>query len=262
METLRTHWLTPDHGRDLLVVGPSLGTGVVALWQECARRTAGLAEIDVLAWDLPGHGAGAPATEEFTLEELAEAVTRAVHAARPGVQDRWVHAGVSVGGATGLHLAVAGAVRGSAVLCSGAKLGTAQSWGERAATVRSSGTAVMVDGSRQRWFAPGIEDRLPAVTEALLDTLVAADDESYALTCLALGQHDVREHLGQITVPVLLLGGAHDVVAPPEVQHEMARTIPEATVTILDDAAHLAPAEDPDGTARALTTWWSALGQA
>ncbi|MFC6421053.1 alpha/beta fold hydrolase [Ornithinimicrobium tianjinense] len=265
MLTLTTHWLTPTDpkpapgsapARDLVVVGPSLGTGVVALWQECARELAGLIDVDVLAWDLPGHGDGAPAREPFTLQDLAGAVVAAVALAAPGVAPgSWTHAGVSVGGATGLHLALAGAVRASAVVCSGPQLGSPEGWAERAEQVREHGTASMVDGSRERWFAPGFLERGPHVAARLLDTLRAADDESYALVCGALGQHDVRDRLGQITVPVLALGGAADPVAPPQVQEDLAAAVPGAEAVVLPGVGHLAPAEAPVATAEALARW-------
>lgn len=251
---ITTLWLTPDTGRPLLVVGPSLGTAVTPLWDRCAGQLAHLAEADVLGWELPGHGQGAPTTEPYALQELAAAVAAAVEQVRPGTG--WVHAGVSVGGATGLHLALAGKVRGSAVLCSGPKLGTPESWAERAATVREHGTAVMVDGSRQRWFAPGFTEREPDVAERLLGSLREADAESYAQVCGALGRHDVREDLAQIDVPVLLLGGADDAVAPPQLQEATGSGIPGSTVVVLDDVAHLAPAEDPVATAEAIAAWW------
>lgn len=82
--TLRGHWLTPDRGRQLLVVGPSLGTGVVALWDGCAQVVSDRAEVDVLGWDLPGHGDGEPFDEPFSLEDLASAVVTLVDRARPG----------------------------------------------------------------------------------------------------------------------------------------------------------------------------------
>lgn len=292
MLTLATHWLTApptgstDGRRDLLVVGPSLGTGVVALWAGCARELAAQLDVDILGWDLPGHGDGGPTDQPFTLQELAEAVVAAVGSAvedvavedssvgdgavedssvkdgsvKDGAPGRtvapWVHAGVSVGGATGLHLALAGQVRASAVLCSGPKLGTPESWTERAATVRGQGTAVMVDGSRERWFGPGFVDREPATADRLLATLAAADAESYAQVCGALAQHDVQADLASIDLPVLLLGGADDVVAPPQLQEATGAGIPGSTVVVLDGVAHLAPAEDPVGTARAIAAWW------
>jgi len=39
-----------------------------------------------------------------------------------------------------------------------------------------------------------------------------ADDESYALVCEALAAFDVRDDLGAISVPLLVLVGADDVV--------------------------------------------------
>lgn len=260
MSALRTHWLTPDTGHDLVVVGPSLGTAVVPLWQTCAQLLAERAEVDVLGWDLPGHGDGPPAAGPFTLEDLAAqvvAAVAAVAAARPG--EPWTHAGVSVGGAVGLHLARLGAVRASAVICSGPRLGTPPGWAERAGTVRRDGTGVMVDGSRERWFAPGFVEREPEVAERLLHSLREADAQSYALVCDALAAHDVRGALADIAVPVLALGGAHDQVAPPSMQEEMADALPDATVVILDEAAHLAPAEAPRASAETIASWLDRL---
>ena len=262
--TLRGHWLTPDTGRDLLVVGPSLGTGVVALWDECAGSVVAGAEVDVLGWDLPGHGDGDPYDEPFTLEDVARAVVALVDEVRPG--EGFVHAGVSVGGAVGLVLAVGDAlgaaaprVRGSVVCCSGARIGTPEGWRERADLVRRAGTPVMVEGSAQRWFAPGFLERSPRTGTGLLTTLQHADKDSYARVCEALAQHDVVDRLGAVTVPVLVLGGRHDAVCTPEQQQELAGQIPGSSLVIVEDAAHLAPAEQPVEVAGVLTDWLAGL---
>lgn len=265
--TLRGHWLTPDRGLPLLVVGPSLGTGVVPLWDDCARvlAQAADAEVDVLGWDLPGHGEGEPVDEPFTLEELAGAVVDLVERARPGAD--FVHAGVSVGGAVGLALAAGEGlregdrprVRGSAVICSGAKIGTAEGWAERADLVRRAGTPVMVEGSAQRWFAPGFIEREPRTATALLTTLQHADKDSYARVCDALGQADLRPHLAGISVPVLVMGGRHDAVVDPESQQALAAQIPDASLVIVEEAAHLAPAERPGEVAEVLAAWMAGV---
>lgn len=258
--TLTGHRLTPGTGRDLLVVGPSLGTGVVALWERCAELVADRAGVDVLGWDLPGHGDGEPLDEPFTLSDLARAVGELVERERPGA--RFWHAGVSVGGATGLHLAIAGGgrLRGSAVLCSDAQIGTPQAWAERAGVVRGSGTGAMVDGSLQRWFAPGVVRESPATVERLLETLRAADDASYARVCEALAGHDVRGQLAGIEVPVLVLGGRHDAVCTPQAQQRLADAVPGARLVVVEGAAHLAPAERPAEVAAALADWVAACG--
>ncbi|MGD8201245.1 alpha/beta fold hydrolase [Ornithinimicrobium sp. W1679] len=255
---LRGHWLTPDGGRPLLVVGPSLGTGVVALWQECARHLATLAAVDVLGWDLPGHGDGDPCPDAFTVEDLGRAVVALVDEVRP--REAFAHAGVSVGGVVGLALATgrsgaAARVLGSAVLCSGAKVGTAEGWHERAATVRRHGTGSMVEGSTQRWFAPGFLEREAGTAAALLAGLEQADDESYARVCEALAQADLRPFLADVRMPVLVLGGRHDQVVPPVTQEQLAAAVPGASVVIAEGSAHLAPAEQPLEVAEVLAGW-------
>lgn len=251
--SLRTCWLTEDRGRDLLVVGPSLGTGVQLLWQACADLIAEQTGMDVLGWDLPGHGGAAPADGPFSLAELASGVGAAASDAAP---DRpWAYAGVSVGGAVGLHLALAGLPQAVTVICSGARLGTAQGWAERAATIRTHGTSSLVEGSRQRWFAPGAQQHAPQMIDHLLESLIRTDAESYALVCAALGDHDLRAALPKIEVPVLVLGGAHDTVATPEVQRDTAQAIGGSHLVMLPNVAHLAPAEDAEGTADALSSW-------
>lgn len=254
---LTGQWLTPDRGRRLLVVGPSLGTGVVALWQECSRHL-GDHEVDVLGWDLPGHGDGEPSGEVFTVEDLGRAVVDLVERHRPGAP--FAYAGVSVGGLVGLALATgrSGAddrLTGSAVICSDAKVGTADGWHERAAAVRRDGTSSMVEGSRQRWFAPGFVEREARDTAALLTSLEHADDESYARVCEALAVADLRPWLAEVSVPVLVLGGRHDQVVPPESQERLTAAIPGATLVVAEGSAHLAPAEQPREVAELLAGW-------
>lgn len=94
--------------------------------------------------------------------------------------------------------------------------------------------SVMVEGSRERWFAPGYTEREPGVSIALLTSLEDADKNSHARVCEALGQGDLREGLGSVTVPVLVVGGRHDVVFPPEQQQELATAVPGARLVIVE----------------------------
>lgn len=265
--TLRGHWLTPDLRRPLLVVGPSLGTGVVALWDDCAQEMSDRTEVDVLGWDLPGHGDGDPVDERFTLEDIASAVVTLVDQARPGAD--FIHAGVSVAGGVSLALAVGRAlvergqqparVRAVAMICSGATFGTPQGWAERAELVRRAGTPVMVEASAQRWFAPGFIERSPRRATSLLTTLQHADKDSYARVCEALSVADFRADLPSIEVPVMVMGGRHDPVFDPGSQEQVAAAIPRSTLVTVEDAAHLAPAERPAEVGEVLARWIGGL---
>lgn len=239
----------------LLLVGPSLGTAVATLWARTAARLAG---VEVLGWDLPGHGASVPAHAPFTVLDLADAVEALCAAAGRG---RPVHyAGVSLGGAVGLTLAAGSASFASVTtLCAAPAIGEPRAWRGRAELVREKGTAAVVDGSRQRWFGPGFVEREPGVADVLLDGLRAADAESYALACEALASFDLSErHRGaQTTVPLLAVTGAHDVVVTSA---QVRKALPHAEHLELADCGHLPPAEQPAAVAELLTPWIARTG--
>jgi len=136
---------------DLLVVGPSLGTAVEPLWAAAASLLGDRCEV--VGWDLPGHGRSVPATEPFTVAELAVAVRR-LAAELAGEGRRAAYAGVSLGGAVALELALEPGVFGHVTcIASAARIGDATTWHERADLVRRAGTPVMVAPSSKRWFA-------------------------------------------------------------------------------------------------------------
>ncbi|KAD4060321.1 alpha/beta fold hydrolase [Arthrobacter yangruifuii] len=245
----------------VLIAGPSLGTAALPLW---SRAAAALDTYTVLAWDLPGHGASPAAEEPFSVADLAAAVATLVIGAR-GAGDipadaPVFYAGVSLGGAVGLQLGLDHGTLfdGIAVLCSGAKIGETAAWEERAETVRVQGTPTQVVGSGQRWFAPGFMDREPAVAAALLHSLQDADRFSYALCCRALATFDVRGRLPDITVPVLAVAGADDAVTPLSFAQLIADRVANGAAVVVDDAAHLVPAEQPAATADLLKDFFGA----
>jgi 3-oxoadipate enol-lactonase len=246
-----------DH--PLLVVGPSLGTSSI-LWNRVASLLGN--DYDVVAWDLPGHGVSPAATETFDVPALADAVVDLVDSIAPG--EAFHYAGVSLGGATGLQLGIKHGerLRSLSVQCSGARIGTPEGWLERAETVRTQGTPVMIQGSAQRWFAPGFLDREPEFGSRLLHSLRDADRFSYAFCCEALAAFDVREELGSIRVPTQVIAGALDGVATPSMAEEVAAGITAgggtATAVTLEGVAHQAPAEAPAHVAdlmRSLINW-------
>lgn len=233
----------------LLVLLPSLGT-TTELWDGVvARLAATSAAPRILRVDLPGHGASPATREAFTVAELAEAVLVLVANVGGGA---FHVAGDSLGGAVALELAltVPERVLSLSLFCTGAKIGTAEAWAERAAQVRASGTASVVAGSAVRWFAPGYLDAHPDGPGGhALMTLMDVDDESYALCCEALAGFDRRADLNSVRAPALVVAGAHDAVTTPGLMRELADALPDARFVELAHAAHLIPLEDPAETA-------------
>ncbi|MEV6491096.1 4-carboxymuconolactone decarboxylase [Actinoplanes sp. NPDC051633] len=233
-------------GRPLLVVGPSLGTSVEALWGRCVERLEG--RFHVIGWDLPGHGRSPAPSGAFSVGDVARAVLDLVG------DTPFRYAGVSAGGAIGLQLMLdaPGLVRAAVLLCTGATIGTPDGWRERAELVHSSGTAVMLEGSARRWFAPGFLDRAPSAGSALLHSLRDADAESYSRVCEMLAGHDLTARLPGITAPVLAVAGAQDEATPPAKLAEIAEGVRYGRLVVLEDTAHLAPAEHPATVAELL----------
>nr|WP_084467947.1 alpha/beta fold hydrolase [Promicromonospora sukumoe] len=278
-----------DASRPLLVLGPSLGTSVSALWEDAVPLIAGggagdragdravdraggravdraggmaegfAADVDVVGWDLPGHGTSPSPTadelEGLTVGDLADAVlgvVERVQERRGDVGAPFWYAGVSVGGAVGqrLLLDAPDRVSGAALICTATWFGEAAGWHERADLVRRAGTPTQVEAAARRWFGPGFLDREPQVGLRLLASLQTADRFGYAAVCRAVSDHDLRGRLGAVAAPVVAIAGSDDPATPPDKLEEIADAVPGARLVVLDGAAHLAPAERPQVVAQ------------
>lgn len=240
----------PD-GAPLLICGPSLGTSVDALWSTTAQRLTRY--LRVVGFDLPGHGRSPAPSSPFTIADIAAAVH---HVAMAHGVTRYHYAGVSAGGAVGLELLLRqpDSLITTALICTGAKIRTTDAWLDRAKAVRRKGTALMLGPAATTWFADGFTGRDPDTAAALLGSLRDTDATGYAAVCEALARFDVRDRLFSITGDVTVIAGAQDVATPPELMRAMAKRIPRARFIELAEAAHLAPAEQPDLIAKAIAT--------
>jgi 3-oxoadipate enol-lactonase/4-carboxymuconolactone decarboxylase len=250
-------------GAPPLLLGPSVGTSL-AVWEP--QVTALARDHRVIRWDLPGHGGTPasvlpdPAPGRTTMADLADLVLDLADAL--GI-DRFAYAGVSLGGAVGLHLAVHHPDRlaSLAVVCSSARFGAPTAWHERAELVRAKGTGPVADGGQlDRWFTPSFHASLEA--DALLGDLRAADPVGYAACCDALASYDLRDALPGITVPTLVVAGREDPASPPAHAREIADGVPGASLTEVAHAAHLAGVEQPAPVLGALRAHLAAAGRA
>ncbi|CQR60590.1 3-oxoadipate enol-lactonase [Streptomyces leeuwenhoekii] len=243
-DTLLHHRAEGPASAPPLLLGPSLGTSL-ALWDRVAPELS--TGHRVIRWDLPGHG-GSPAgllRAGATVGDLADLVLALADAL--GVE-RFAYAGVSLGGAVGLHLALHHPERVSslAVICSSAHFNGAQPWQDRAALVRREGLAHLAESANDRWFTPGFT--VPRLVQDHRD----ADPEAYAACCDALAAFDVRGRLGGVAAPTLVIAGREDPATPPAHLREIADAVPGATLVEIPGASHLAPAERPEAVLAAL----------
>jgi pimeloyl-ACP methyl ester carboxylesterase len=73
-----------------------------------------------------------------------------------------------------------------------------------------------------------------------------------------MARRDYRPLLPAIRVPTLVLCGREDAITPPEMHHEMAAAVPDATLVVLPNCGHLAPLERPGAVAAQLSAWLGA----
>ncbi|MGW1538033.1 bifunctional 3-oxoadipate enol-lactonase/4-carboxymuconolactone decarboxylase PcaDC [Streptomyces aureus] len=241
---LLTHYTEGSPSAPPLLLGPSLGTSY-ALWDKVAPELS--AGHRVVRWNLPGHG-GAPAGAigpGATVADLAALVLELADSLGIG---RFAYAGVSLGGAVGLHLAVHHPERlaSLAVICSSAHFNGSKPWEERAELVRRDGLGPVAATADSRWFTAGFT--VPALVQDHRD----ADPEAYAACCDALAAFDLRDRLASITVPTLLIAGREDPATPPAHLREIADAVPGAALVEIPGASHLAPAQCPEAVLTAL----------
>lgn len=231
-----------------LVVGPSLGTSASTLWGEAAQRLGD--RFQVIGWDLPGHGTNhAPVDPGLTIADLARDLLAALDEALPRPDPVTFHyAGDSVGGAVGLQLALDAPQRlsGITLCCTGARLGSVESWQQRARTVTDSGTPALVSTLSRTWFGEGFVERHPDRASRLLHALSDTEDAGYTAVCHALELFDVRDRLAEVTTSVLAIAGEQDQPTPPAMLEAVVAEVQHGRLVVLPGTGHLAPAEQPD----------------
>ena len=158
------------------------------------------------------------------------------------------YAGDSVGGAVGLQLLLdhPGRVLSAAVLCSGARIGDAQVWTDRIAAVRASGTPGLVASSAERWFAPGFLERSPEVGSACCTRSPTPPTRGTSGSARRWPTSTSATGSARSPHPCSRSAGAHDVAAPVEGLRLVADGVKDGRLVVLDDVAHMAPAEAPE----------------
>lgn len=240
------------------VTGPTAGPPLVLLhslgadggmWEP---QVAALSDrYRVLTPDLRGHGRSDVPAGDYPVEALAADVLAVADAE---ALDRFSVCGISLGGVIALWLAIHAGDRITSLIASntGAKVGTAEGWGERAASVRTDGLRPLTEASVARWFSPDFGDRHPDRLRRFVEAFHATDPEGYAGCCAALGHTDLREEVAGIGCPTLVIAGGRDEAAPPALSEWLHAHIRGSRLVVLDDAAHLANLDRPEAFGAAL----------
>lgn len=201
---------------------------------------------EVIALDLPGHGAQPPLTHEVSLGDLAADVLDRMPAGP-------VHlVGFSVGALIAQHIAVHHPDRVLTLTCVNS---VCDRNGQEAAAVagrlETAGVdfALGAERAADRWFPDGADiPGAPALRDRTRRILLANDVPSYlhVYRVFATGDAELAPELHRITVPVLAVTGSEDPGSTPEMSYRIAERIPGTHVHIIRGARHMVPDTHPE----------------
>ncbi len=246
--TVELHYLLEGpEDAPTLVLSNSLGT-TLEMWDEQAPALS--ERFRLLRYDHRGHGSSPVRLGPYNIEDLGRDVL--VLLDRLEVE-RFSFCGLSIGGMVGMWLAGETPERvESLVLCCTSARFAPGTFESRAQTVRAEGVGAIADAVVERWFTPAFREGRPEVAEWARRMLLETPAEGYAGCCEAVRDADLSGRLGTISAPTLVVAGADDPAAPPEEAGLIRDSIPNASLEVIPDAAHLANIEQPEAVTQAI----------
>jgi 3-oxoadipate enol-lactonase len=194
----------------------------------------------ILRYDTRGHGASGAPSAPYSFDDLTGDVIALMDHFDIARAD---YMGLSLGGMTGLGLAIHHGARLGRLICCDARADNpqpfVQSWDERMAAIDKGGLAAIVGATMERWFVESWRKANPEVLRTFEDAFLATSLEGFKGCAEALKRLDYLKDLGGITVPLLYIVGAKDQGAPPAVVHAMSLATPGSAYVEIADAAHL-----------------------
>ena len=240
------HEVTGPEDAPPLVLSNSLGANL-HMWDPQAGALA--ERFRLVRYDTRGHGGSPVPDGPYSIDHVGQdALALLDHLEIE--RAHWV--GLSLGGMTGMWLAINAPERLDrlVLLCTSAQLGPAETWRERAETVRAQGTEALAEAGVGRWLTERFREEHPDTATWLRDMIAATPDAGYAACCAVIEHMDLTSGLAGITTPTLAIAGAQDPATPPEHAERIVAAIPGARLEVLDPAAHLANVEQPETVTR------------
>ncbi len=153
----------------------------------------------VLRLDMRGHGGSAPVDGDYTMDALAADVKGALDV----LDIKKVHyIGLSIGGMIGQGFALAYPDRLlSLTLCDtqpSTPPGSAATWEERKATVRTKGLAALADSTMERWFTDEFRKVNPTRWREIRDTISGTTPAGSAGCMAAIQNFNYEDRLATI----------------------------------------------------------------
>ncbi len=237
-------------GRPWLILSNSLAADH-SMWD---GEVAALAtDYRVLRYDTRGHGSSTAAPGPYSFDDLAGDVLVLMDHFGIG---RATFVGLSLGGMTGLKLALDHPQRIQRLVCCDARAEVPEVgrafWDERVALVQAGGMAAVVEDTVERWIMPTTRTGAPEVVGAIGTMIRRTSVEGYVGCIAAIKTAAFLQRLPALALPTAYLVGEHDGGAPANTMREMASRTPGASLHVVPGAAHLPNLDAPGAFDHAL----------
>jgi 3-oxoadipate enol-lactonase len=231
--------VVPDFSRGRAIVMIHGAGGNAHRWR---RQIDGLGQShSPVALDLPGHGRSAGVEGLATIGGYADFVVAFLDALE---LKSAVIAGWSMGGAIAMELALrhAGRVEALILVATAAKFGIPAERIEamRAVTMGRAPQAFTTDGYSPRT----LKENFDLVREGWMEQ-IKTDPRVRYTDLLACSNIDLRESIGKIDKPTLILAGADDQLTPVAAAEGIKSAVRGAQLKVIADAGHIIPCERP-----------------
>ncbi len=124
--------------------------------------------------------------------------------------------------------------------------------------VRAEGSRAAVDTSKM--FTERTHQERPELVEYLQHIMVANPPDGIVGALQAMIERpDSTALLRDLAVPVLIIVGSDDPLTPPSTAKAMQDALPQASLVVIDGAAHASNLEHPEAVNKAILDWASIL---
>ncbi|WP_119067301.1 3-oxoadipate enol-lactonase [Rubrobacter indicoceani] len=242
------HTLEGPQDAPVLVFVNSIGT-TYRMWDP--QMPALKDRFRILRYDQRGHGSSAVPDGPYSIPELGGDLLALLD--KLEIEATSV-CGLSLGGMVAMWVAAEAPERIGrlALCCTSARLGPEETWKDRARIARASGVKALTPAILERWYTPAMQKKNPEALEKTAAMLDGTPGEGYAGCCEAIRAMDLRGKLPAIAAPTLVVAGLEDPSTPPSMLRDIHSAVPDSTLTIIPEAAHLANVEQPEAFNEAL----------
>jgi 3-oxoadipate enol-lactonase len=207
----------------------------------------------LLRYDTRGHGGSEAPEGPYRLEDLVADAVGVLDALE--IERVWF-VGLSMGGMIAQLLALTHPERlHGIVLCATLSEFPAvahAAWDERIATTEREGMESQVEPAMQRWFTAAFRERHPEAVDRIRAQVRAASPRGYVGCCEAVRGLALTARLGEIRLPAVVVAGADDPGAGPDVARGIHDRIVGSKLCVIEQASHLCNVEQAEGFNRTL----------